>query len=403
LVTGRPRLLFVSARYLLPPDSGGKIRTGQILRGLKGGRFEIVLASPAPPGAARDKDALAQLCDRFASWPEPARSPWFHYTRMRHIVSSLPIPIATDISAPARRLIQSELDLKPDLVVVDFVHAHILMPQRIPVPSVMFTHNVEAEIFARHHQVATNPIHRAIWRDQLGKMRRFEAKTLAGYGKVIAVSERDAKQFRESYGVAADVIATGVDLEFLHYAPEKEAGAATIVFTAAMDSFANIDGVQWFMDEVWPLIAARNPAVRFVVAGKNPDAKLVRQAKERALPFTFTGFVDDVRPYVHDAAVYVIPLRVGGGTRIKGYEAMALGRAVVSTTLGVEGLQLEPGKHYLAADTPQEFADAVLRLLEDAALRHKIAQDARGFVETRFSFEGVAKSFEAICAGALTR
>ena len=404
-MSDRPRLLFVSPRYLLPADSGGKIRTGQVLRGLKGGNFEITLAAPAPAGAAaRDANELARMCDRFTSWPELERGPWFPYTRMRHILSSIPIPIATDISGPARRLIESELAQSPDVVVVDFVHAAVLMPRRVAVPSVLFTHNVEAEIFARHLEVARNPALRLIWRDQLAKMRRFEADALRRYDKVIAVSDRDQKQFRETYGVPSEVIATGVDLEYLNFVPEKASGAATeIVFTAAMDSFANIDGVQWFMDEVWPRIAAANPAARVTIAGRNPEPKLVRQAKELRLPWTFTGFVDDVRPHVHDAAVYIIPLRVGGGTRLKGYEAMALGRPVVSTTLGVEGLQLEPGRHYLAGDTPEDFATEVLRLLGDAPLRRQLASEARRFVEARFSFEGVAKSFEAICVGALRR
>ena len=398
----RPRLLFVSPRYLFPLDSGGKIRTTQILRGLKGGYFDITLASPAPPAGADDASELTSVCDRFASWPETPRGPLFRYLRMRHLVSRLPIPVATDISPAARRLIGEELARHPDLVVADFTHTGVLLPERLAVPSVLFTHNVEAEIFARHLDVAQNPIYRAIWRNQLDKMRRFEAAQLRAFDTVIAVSERDSAQFRQQYGVAAKTIATGVDLDFLRFeSPPPNNDDATIVFTASMDSFANIDGVQWFMDAVWPLVAAEEPRARVAIVGRNPDAKLVRSAREQGLPWHFTGSVEDVRPYVHDATVYVIPLRVGGGTRIKAYEAMALGRPVVSTTIGVEGLQLVPDRHYLAGDTPEAFAASVMQLLRDPALRARLAGAARDFVEQHFSARSVAKGFETICRDTL--
>jgi glycosyltransferase involved in cell wall biosynthesis len=402
-VNARPSLLFISPRYLLPADSGGKIRTGQILRGLKGGHFEITLASPAPAhGAGNDAAPLAALCDRFTSWPETPRGRLFPYLRMRYLLSRRPISVATDVSASARRLIISELERRPDVVVVDFTHAGVLMPERLAIPSVLFTHNVEAEIFARHLDVAKNPIYRAIWRNQLEKMRRFEQEQLRAFDKVIAVSERDGLKFRDEYGVTAKVIATGVDLDFLHFEAPAAVNSldANIVFTASMDSFANIDGVQWFMDSIWPIVASAMPRARVTIIGRNPDARLVRLAKERRLAWTFTGSVEDVRPYVHAGTVYIIPLRVGGGTRIKAYEAIALGRPVVSTTIGVEGLKLEASRHYLAADTPEAFAAAVMQLLQDAPLRVQLAQEARNFVEQHFSAQAVAKTFEAICRGA---
>jgi glycosyltransferase involved in cell wall biosynthesis len=115
----------------------------------------------------------------------------------------------------------------------------------------------------------------------------------------------------------------------------------------------------------------------------------------------FTGFVDDVRPYIRESAVFVIPLRVGGGTRLKAFEAMALGCPVVSTTIGVEGLSLEAGTHFLRADTPADFADAVVRLLADRPLRHQVSQAARKLVETKFDSDIAALAFEGVCASVL--
>jgi polysaccharide biosynthesis protein PslH len=399
-------MLFVAPRYLLPADSGGKIRTGHVLRGLKGGAFELTMLSPAPEGAAaRDAAELAKLCDRYANWPEAHRDRLFSILRARHLLSRLPIPVATDISAAGRALIKSELARKPDLVVVDFPHTIVLLPGTIQAASVLFTHNVETEIFARHQGLAKNIFLRAIWRNQLEKMRRFEGEALRRCDAVIAVSERDKILFGTDYGVTASVIPTGVDLEtFAFRAPSRDNPVKpNIVFTASMDSYANIDGMRWFMDAVWPLIAAARTDASVTVVGRKPDQKLVRDAQERKLPWTFTGFVDDVRPFLYDATVYIIPLRVGGGTRIKAYEAMAAGRPVVSTAIGVEGLPLEPERHYLLADGPAAFAQSVLRLLQDGELRQRVAAEAHAVVERNFSARNVARVFEEICLKALAR
>lgn len=404
-MSDRPRLLFVSPRYLLPADSGGKIRTGDILRGLKGGAFHVTLVSPDAAGAAaHDAGELAALCDRFVSWPERARGPLFHYARLRHLFSRLPIPVATDRSAAGTGVIAGEIAARPDLLLVDFTHAAVLVADAVAMPAILFTHNVEAEIFARHVAVAPSLAHRAIWQNQLDKMRRYERQVLRRFDTVIAVSERDKRQFAEEYGVRAETIPTGVNLDtFAFQPPGRKDPARDIVFTAAMDSYANIDGVQWFMDEVWPLIAAREPQARFTIVGRNPDPGLIRAAERRALPWRFTGFVEEVAPFVHEAAVYVIPLRVGGGTRIKAYEAMALGRPMVSTSIGVEGLHVEAGRHYLRGDDAVSFASAVLQLLRDGELRARLAADARDLVERYFSSASVARAFEAICLDALRR
>jgi glycosyltransferase involved in cell wall biosynthesis len=169
------------------------------------------------------------------------------------------------------------------------------------------------------------------------------------------------------------------------------------VFTGAMDWRANIDGIEFLMDEVWPIVTRARPDANAVIVGRNPPADLIAKAKERGLAWEFTGFVDDIRPYVAAGHVYVIPLRVGSGTRIKAFEAMSMGRPVVSTTVGVEGLDVTPGEHFLAADTAESFAASILRLLDDADQRERLAGAARARVEERFSWSHVARQFEAIC------
>jgi len=399
----RPRrLLFVSSRYLFPTDSGGKIRTVNVLRGMKGGAFEITLASPLPADArTREPAETRDVCDRFVGWPGAARGALFWWTRMRHLVSTLPIAVVTDDSEAGRRAIARELEQGPDVLVVDFPHAAVLAPPPYPCSGVMFTHNVEAEIFHRHAEIARNPLKRAIWRNQAGKMERYERELLPRFTAVVAVADRDREYFQRVYGVGnVSMIPTGVDLGYFTYegsAALEDGNGGTVVFTGSMDWMANVDGVEFFMDAIWPAVSRARPGARCVIVGRSPPRALVERARARRLNWDFTGFVDDVRPFVQNAHVYVIPLRVGGGTRIKVYEAMAMGCPVVSTRIGVEGLPVEHDRHFLEADSADAMAAAVLALLDDHERRDRLSRQARRFVEENMSARRAAQAFEEIC------
>jgi glycosyltransferase involved in cell wall biosynthesis len=400
------RLLFVSSRYLFPTDSGGKIRTVNVLRGMKGGAFEITLTSPLPPGTQQGMPPeTADLCDRFVGWAAPRRSSSYRWSRMLHLASNIPVAVATDYSKAGRHAIAQALGETPDVVVVDFPHAAVLAPPPYPCAGVMFTHNVEAEIFRRHGEVARDPIRRAIWRNQARKMERYERALLRRYSAVVAVAERDANFFRREYGLTnVTVIPTGVDLEYFTYrgiSELEEEGGGTVVFTGSMDWLANVEGIEFFMDEVWPSIARLRPWARCVIVGRSPPARLVERARVRRLNWHFTGFVDDVRPYVHNAHVYVIPLRVGGGTRIKVYEAMAMGCPVISTRVGVEGLPVENERHFVEADSAVHMATAVISLLENRDRRERLSREARRFVEDNMSARRAASVFEEACLRSL--
>ncbi|MEO8004046.1 MAG: glycosyltransferase [Betaproteobacteria bacterium] len=405
-MTKRLRLLFISTRYLFPIDSGGKIRTVNVLRGLKGGAFEITLASPLPlhvrPGDAAEIESVS---DRFAGWTDSTRGGLFRFTRMRHLISPLPVAVATDGSAAGRAEIARELERHPDVVVVDFPHAAVLAPPPYPCPSVMFTHNVEVEIFHRHAKIAQNALKRAIWRDQAAKMERYERELLRQFTSVVAVAERDKDYFQKMYGIEnVSTIPTGVDLGYFTFKespPLEDTAGGTVVFTGSMDWMANIDGVEFFMESVWPSISRARPRARCVIVGRSPPQALVDRARSRGLNWEFTGFVDDVRPFAHNSHVYVIPLRVGGGTRIKVYEAMAMGCPVVSTRIGVEGLPVEPGRHYLEADSADDMASAILSLLNDRERSARLSALARKYVEENMSARRAAKVFEQICLQAL--
>jgi glycosyltransferase involved in cell wall biosynthesis len=390
-------LLFVSPRFLFPIDSGGKIRTTQTLRGLKGGAFEVTLVAPATDAQRSTHAAdIESVCDRFSSWTAPQSGGWSKGLRRACAAfSSLPIPVATDRSAAGRQLVEQELSRGPDVVVFDFAHAAVLAPRKLAVPSVLFTHNIEAEIFKRHAEINSGPL-AWLWRSQFRKMRGFERAALARFDAAIAVSSRDAEFFAAEYGSErVHTIGTGVDLDYFAHTPPGE--STCVAFTGSMDWLANRDGIEFLLESVWPLLLRQRPAASMCVVGRDPPQALVRKARQAGFDWQFTGYVDDVRPYVRAASAYVVPLRVGGGTRLKIYEAMAMGCPVISTAIGVEGLPLVPEEHYLLADDAESLASALHRLLGDAALRARLSLAARRFVDENCSYRAIARQFEQIC------
>jgi glycosyltransferase involved in cell wall biosynthesis len=405
LLVSRPRLLFVSPRFLFPLDEGGKIRTVGILRAMQGGAFDVTLVSPAPPDVARFRPELKSVAERFISWPQ--RTPGL-LERALGVLGHLPVSTASDQSATGRTVVQEQLAVGTDVLVADFPHSAVLLPTAMGAASVMFTHNVEAEILERHAAQAQG-WRRAVWQREARKMLAFEAATLQAFTEVVAVSERDARALASRYNLGhVSRIDTGVDLDYYPYtAPRSALGAppgtpGTVVFAGAMDSRSNIDGIEFLLRDIWPLVLARRPATRMKIVGRNPPPGLVAEAA-RTQGWSFTGFVDDTRPHLREGDISAIPLRVGSGTRLKAFEAMAMGLPVVSTTLGVEGLGLEPGHDYAAADTAGAFADAIVRLLNDPASRQRLAESGRALLEARYSWKVIGRQFEAICLETRTR
>jgi glycosyltransferase involved in cell wall biosynthesis len=170
-----------------------------------------------------------------------------------------------------------------------------------------------------------------------------------------------------------------------------------------MDWLANIDGITYLIDEIWPLVVKAIAEAEMCVVGKNPPEWLIKKVENEKLNWHFTGFVDSVKPFVKDSCVCLIPLRVGGGTRIKVFEAMAMGSPVVSTTIGVEGLPITADEHYLDANTPQEFANSMVQVMNDPILAERLSKQARTYVEDNFSQANVVRTFEQICLNTITK
>jgi sugar transferase (PEP-CTERM/EpsH1 system associated) len=395
----RQRLLFVAKRFPFPMDTGGKIRTGKLLEQL-GREFDVTLVT----NVERPKDdpylsEAARLCAELVPvpWTEIAKySMRFYADVVRRACSRYPVSVAGDYSAPFAARVQTLAgEGRFDLLVCDFVQPSINVRDVQGCPVLLFQHNVESTIFKRHAETARNPLVRLFWRSQWRKMERFERDACRRFAGVVAVSEADRETFERFGARQAFAIPTAVDAHYFRPGTTATDGHA-LVFTGSMDWLPNEDAILFFADEILPRITARVPDVTLTVVGRQPSHRLLRRLEAQS-GITLTGRVDDIRPHVERAALYVVPLRIGGGTRIKLYEAMAMGKAVVSTPVGAEGLPLRDGEHLLLAEKPDAFADAVVQLLLDHDARRRIERAARAFVESQCSWERAATAFARAC------
>ena len=392
-------ILWLNANLLLPLDKGGKLRTWHLMRHLAR-RHDITYLSYAEPGQ-RDEDraGMREVCRVLETVPrsDPQKGTLaFYADAAKHLVNPLPYAVGKyrhhEYAARVRRHLESG---RFDALVCDFLVPAVNLPASLPLPTVLFTHNVEAEIWRRHAENATNPLSRVLMKQQWDRMARFERDTLSRFDLVLAVSDVDRQTFNDLYPGAArhpiHVVQTGVDTAYFAPMPGHER-RAHLVFTGSMDWLPNEDGMLYFVREILPLVRREEPNATLSIIGRAPTPAVKRLAEEAGIEVT--GRVDDVRPHVAAGDVYVVPLRIGGGTRLKIFEAMGLAKAVVSTTVGAEGLPVTPGEDIVIADDPTQFASAVVRLIRDTDDRRRIEHAARRLVVEHYDWAAVTQDFE---------
>lgn len=394
------QILWIKVGGLWPANTGGRLRSVHILTELARTHRVTVLTthSPGEGDHVIDERRLAQ-CARVISLPYSAPKYGgvrFPVTVLRSWFSSLPVDVykhqVPALRDRARRLVRED---GFDVCVADFLSAVPNVPMNESVPVVFFAHNVEHRIWRRLCESTSRAWQKPFLELEWRKMRRYERGVSRKADVTVAVSPED----RDVLGMSAVngesvAISTGVDV--CYFRPDGTVESPhELVFTGSMDWRPNEDAILYFIEQVLPMIRRRVPEAILTVVGRNPSARLRRVAD--AADVRVTGTVDDIRPYVAKAAVYVVPLRVGGGTRLKIFEALAMGKAVVSTTIGAEGLPLQDGKQFVRADDPADFAGAIVALLGDPERRRNLGEAGRALVEERHSWTLVGREFEAIC------
>lgn len=399
------KILWVKAGGLVPPDTGGKIRSYNILRELARHHSVTFFSFYATHDGDVHPD-LKNVFERVVCLPLRLPAPK-SLAEMRDyslgLLSPQPYNITKYCRSEVRRELRQLLERENyDVIVCDFLVAAGVIPWDAPTPKVIFTHNVEATIWRRHYEVATNPIWKAISWQEWRKMEAAERRYLRLADHVLAVSETDRDAFASFLETEKlTVIPTGVDLDYFQPMPVEEI-ANSLVFTGSMDWLPNEDGIAYFVDAILPLIKQQHPEVSLEVVGRSPSRKLQALA-EKEKRVRLTGWVEDIRPFVARGQVCIVPLRIGGGTRLKIFEAMAMGKAVVSTSVGAEGLPVRHGENILLADTPDDFASSVISLLRDSNQRKRLGAAARALVQEKYSWPKVAESFAHALHDVMTR
>lgn len=434
----RPRILCVVLHIPYVPSTGGMTRVFHLVRAATG-VADVTLVGAAESSASANLDMMRPLCERIVLIPPPSRhrvfEPW---------PRSAPAPVrhARDIVRALRRVnpymhgrydqaaIRASVgDLLRredyDLVLVDSNELGEILRQDITAwrgPSVVILHNVQWMQQFRGLCARGQEMQQQRMREQAGgsryallrtvkrslqrwsgwhlmmTLRTAEQALLRTYTRVVAVSEVDAAQLESLVpGTQVNIVPNGVDVRYFGEATPGPSGAHsrshdTLVFTGTLGYPPNVDAMRFFVAEIWPLIRARRPATRFWIVGAAPSVEVQALAQHPGIEVYAS--VPDVRPYLADSAVAVVPLRSGSGTRLKILEALAAGRPVVSTTLGAEGLHLKPGRDLLLADTPAEFANAVVTLLERRGYAQEMAAHGQETVRHLYDWDLIGATFQ---------
>jgi len=388
------KILWVKPGKLLPLDTGGKLRTYNILRKLSA-CHEVTLLSYY--GGERDENYENEILQHlpgtvplYTDIPDTAGIRRYLDYLLR-LSEPAPYAVSRFTSPEVRRTILEWM--RPDrcdVAICDFLASTLNFPRDLAVPTVLFQHNVETVLWKRRAQFAAKWTDRVISKIEYEKMARFERMQVRRFHHIFAVSEQDRRAMSGMVDpLRISVIPTGVDLGKYRYNPEARPVAGLVVFTGSMDWEPNIDGVEYFCKEIWPHILARIPEARFRIVGRDPHPR-VRQLISASVEVT--GTVPSIVDHLREAAVLVVPLRMGGGTRIKIYEGMAMGKATVSTSVGAEGLDVRHEHDIFLADDPQRFAAYVVRLLQDEEFRRK-SEAAAATTMRHYDWSVIAERF----------
>lgn len=391
-------LLFLSPRVPWPQNNGAKIRTHALLSALRA-RFEVDYAGFLQPDITRQQ-ALAYLngCRSMALFPERATTrPAKAWHFLSTACSRKPVTIAKYWHLGLAELVRVWMAEHPNGIIhADHLHMAPYLELGQTALRVMDEHNVESVIFERLAEQYEGRLAHPYLQMQARRMRRLEAELAGRVDLATCVSRADADELAAMAPHACvEVIPNGVDLDYFAPPPDgRNPVPGRLVFTGTMSWLPNHDGMLYFLREIYPLLGPFAGGCRWTldIVGQQPLPAL------RALDAAgvrVTGTVEDVRPYVHEAMIYIVPLRVGGGSRLKILEAFAMGIPVVSTTVGCEGLETVPGRHLLVADTPAEFARAIERLAADPELRENLAAAALQHARERFAWPAIARRLVA--------
>ncbi|VAV85704.1 Glycosyl transferase, group 1 [hydrothermal vent metagenome] len=390
-------ILFLTHMLPYPPTDGARIRSFNLLKTLARHHEVSLVSFISETTRQEDIEELRGFVHDLQTVFRPQK--YAVKDLLRGVCTSEPFTIINYRSGEMAEVVGRKLDEG-----IDAVHCeHLNMAQYAPtgrgLKRIIDMHNVESEIMRRYGEKASDPLKAIYSKMTAKKLARYEREVLGGFDLCTAVSVRDADHMR-AFCSNTVVVDNGVDLDTFTRR-KNTVNEPRLVYTGWMKYHANNDAAKFFCAEILPVIKKDMPEVTVDIVGKEPSDEVLKLGEINGV--NVTGAVPDIRPFINGAAVYIVPLRVGGGTRLKILEAMATGIPIVSTSVGCEGIGLTDGEDILIADTPEEFARQTLRLLGDGSLRERLAVKARKLVEERFSWKMIGEklldSYNSLSAG----
>jgi polysaccharide biosynthesis protein PslH len=388
------RILFVTEFLPWPINTGGRIRTFHLLQ-QAAYRHEVTLVTQAAPDDTVGCEMMRKTGARLYTVPLRRRS---HARQAleaaRSLASSLPyVSIYSHYCGEMATLIGDLTSREHfDILHLDHLDA-ALYADASGSPTVVYLdeHNYETALLKSVCHSTSKPLLQWYLRSQLQKLERFERHTLCRVDAVSVVSKNDAKEVRAAAPeVRCEIIPNGVDVAFFDI--PRHPRSYRVVSVGSLDWLPNVEGLLWFLDAVWPSVVEARPTATLHIVGRNPQRALLKRVSDH---ITVAGSVDDVREHVQDAAAFVVPLFAGGGTRLRVLEAMAMRVPIVSTRVGVEGIECTPGQHVLVTDTAESFARQLIALLDDQGTAERLARAGRQLVEQQYSWQAIGDQLEA--------
>lgn len=391
----RPRLLFLCQTLPYPPDGGVQIRSFNVMRELSKS-FDITAlcffraaTRPLEQHVREGLEGLSEVSDPSAfAIPGEASRPRVIWDHVRSVVTQRVYTYYVYQSGRFASALQDALARHTfDLVHVDSLDLSCYLPALSDLPVICTHHNIESALLRSRARTEDNAIVANYLRLQARLMEAEERRWCGRFALNVTVSDEDARRLEEiAPGSRITVVPNGVDTSLFKPAPAATAG---IVFVGGYGWYPNRDAMAYFAESILPLIRRHEAGVEATWVGRAPQH--VQEEYDTRHSIDMTGYVDDIKPIVQRAACYVVPLRAGGGTRLKILDAWAMGKAVVSTSVGCEGLHARDGENILIRDEPDAFAEAVLQVLRSPGLRDRIGRNARRTAESDYDWGVIGK------------
>jgi glycosyltransferase involved in cell wall biosynthesis len=398
------KVLWMRADCVRPLDSGAKKRTFNLLKHSQSS-LETTYLGYTDDQALIDSGGLSDIArsQSLLFRPErPHHGGGFYLSLLANLGSAWPFIVVNNVTKKLRKELSRLFRANEyDLLVCDSLDMAGNVDFSLPVPKVLMAYGIETVLWQQRYETSHGLMRRAYFNYEIKRLAAYESAAANKFDMVIAVSEADREKLESEYRVRVpiEVVETGVDCTFFAPQPEIERIPKRLVFTGSGDLLSNIDGLLWFAAEVLPALRKVHPDITLDIIGPDPAAEIVALGKKDDA-IRVTGWVDDIRPYLAAGDIYIVPLRVPGGTRVKVYEAMAMKMPVVTTDHGIEGLPLVDGVHLSEVHTPAEFADSIIDMLDHPEKKAALAEAGWRAVCERYDWsvmaDNMVKLFEQV-------